>query len=84
VAVHRSALKRARQSKKRRERNLAVKSKIKTLEKRALQEKDKGKAEEALKRFHSVLDKAVKKRIIHKNTAARKKSRVTKRINALP
>jgi len=34
--------------------------------------------EEALKKAYSVLDKAVKKGVIHKNAAARKKSRLAK------
>jgi len=40
--------------------------------------------EEALKKAYAALDKAVKKGVIHKNTAARKKSRLAKLVNKTP
>lgn len=76
MVIHRSVLKRARQAKKRRMRNLAMKSRIKTFKKRVLEKRN----EEALREYYSVIDKAVKKGVIHKNTGARKKSRMAKLI----
>lgn len=83
---HKSAEKRARQAEKRRRRNVAQRSRIKTFTKRAneeLKKKDKEKAGKALSELISTLDKATQKGIIHKNTAARRKSRMSKKINAL-
>lgn len=44
------------------------------------EKKDKVKIEvsQVIKNFYSIVDKAVKKNVIHKNTAARKKSRIGK------
>lgn len=44
------------------------------------EKKDKVKNEvsQVIKNFYSIVDKAVKKNVIHKNTAARKKSRIGK------
>lgn len=86
MAHHKSAEKRARQAEKRRRRNVAQRTRIKTFTKRTLEElkkKDMEKAKESLTKLISTLDKAVKKGIIHKNTAARKKSRMSKKFNAL-
>ncbi|AGT27225.1 30S ribosomal protein S20 [Borrelia miyamotoi] len=72
-----SALKRARQNLKRNLRNVSVKSELKTIEKRYLNLIREGKKEEASEFFKFVakkLDTAARKRIIHKNKAARKKS----------
>ena len=66
---------------KRRARNSAVKSAVKTAS-RKVREKDK--TEEAaglLKKAVSLIDKAVSKGVLHKNAAARRKSRLTKRVN---
>jgi small subunit ribosomal protein S20 len=76
AVIHRSVLKRARQAEKRRKRNFAIKSQIKTLKRKALEGN-----KEALNEFYSLVDKAVKKGIIHKNTGARKKSRLTKLVH---
>ncbi|AHH05184.1 30S ribosomal protein S20 [Borrelia miyamotoi] len=72
-----SALKRARQNLKRNLRNVSVKSELKTIEKRCLNLIREGKKEEASEFFKFVakkLDTAARKRIIHRNKAARKKS----------
>lgn len=84
MPIHRSVLKRARQAAKRRSRNIATKSRIKTFTKRVLEQQDKESAKKALKELYSVIDKAVKKGVLHRNTAGRKKSRIAKRVNALP
>ena len=81
MPIIKSAIKRNRQNEKRRLRNKSVKTRIKTETKRFLSLLgNKEKAEEQLKLVHSLYDKAVKKGIIHKNTASRKKSRLAKMI----
>ena len=51
-----------------------VKTRIKNVTRKLKEEKDPKKKEELLKLAYSVVDKAVKKKVIHKNTAARKKA----------
>lgn len=80
---HKSAMKRIRQDKKRRARNRRVKSEVKGTVKSVRQA---GTAEDAVAKLAvavSTIDKAAKKGIIHRRTAARKKSRLAKRANAL-
>jgi small subunit ribosomal protein S20 len=77
LPVHKSAEKRLRQSQKANLRNRAVKSQIKTVVKKvetSLDEKD-------LKKAVSLLDKAGRKKVIHKNVASRVKSRLTRLVN---
>ena len=80
-----SSAKRLRQNKKRRERNHARRSTLKTSI-RVFQEKlaqeDREAARNALQQVYAQLDKAVSKRIIKKNHAARKKSRLTRKLNS--
>lgn len=86
MATHKSAEKRDRQSEKRRERNVADKSAIKTKIKSvisAVETKDKEASCSALKAAIPVLAKAAVKGVIHKKNASRKISRLTKKINAL-
>jgi small subunit ribosomal protein S20 len=82
VANHKSALKRARQNVVRQLRNRSVKSRVKTEVKavRAALKTDPAKVADTLKNAQSVIDKAAKKGVIHKRTAARKISRLTKQI----
>ena len=85
MANHKSAEKRARQNQKRQLRNKAVKTRVKHLTKDARLSSSAGSKEAALARLkavQSVTDKAAKKRVIHKKTAARKISRLSKLINA--
>jgi small subunit ribosomal protein S20 len=82
----RAAQKSLRADKTRRERNLAIKRKVKAAIKQFLKALDAKNLEEAKKRLHAVykaLDKAAIKKYIHKNKASRKKSRLTKKLNAL-
>jgi small subunit ribosomal protein S20 len=75
-----------RQGVKRNERNRANLSQLKTQVKklRALIAKgDAGEAKKALDVTVSEIDKAAKKGIVHDNAAARYKSRLTRRVNAL-
>lgn len=81
-----SAMKRHRQSLKRRLRNKAKISAIKTLSKKALLLAQEGKAEEALKivrKAQGLMDKAAKGSTLHKNAAARRKSRLMRKLNQL-
>ena len=67
-------------------RNKTLKSKIKTLVKKvelAVAENDKAAAEAALKVATSEISKAASKGVFHKNTAARKISRLTLAVNKL-
>ena len=86
MANHKSALKRSRQSQVRRLRNKANKSTMKTAIKAvqaAIDENAPDKASEALKAAIPVIDGMASKGTLHKNTASRKVSRLTKRVNAL-
>ncbi len=86
MANTRSALKRMRQSEKRRVRNAAVRSTVRTAVKGARAAISASSGEEArasLARAIRLLDKAVTKGVVHKNTAARKKSRLTRQLNVL-
>jgi len=86
LANHKSAIKRHKQSLVRRERNKTVKSSLKTVTKKveaAIADKNAEEAVSSLKIASVVLDKAASKGVIHKNTAARSKSRMTRKVNAL-
>ena len=68
------------------EKNKADKSEMKTVLKKfesALESGDRAVAENAYKQAVVIVDKAVNKGILHKNTAARKKSSMTLRLNKL-
>ena len=81
-----SAKKRIRQTERRTERNKARKSRIRTYVRKveeALQTGDKGAAESAFKEMMPELHRGVSKGLMHKNTAARKLSRLSSRIKAL-
>ena len=86
MANHKSALKRARQNEKRRLRNKSVKTRVKNIVKSvrlAVDEKSKEEALQELNNAKSIIDKAAKKGVIHKKTAARKISRLSKRFNTV-
>ena len=59
------------------ERNRAIRSRMRTAIKRVRQAPDKATAETALQSAISVVDKTARKGILHRNTAARYKSRLT-------
>jgi small subunit ribosomal protein S20 len=86
LATHLSAVKRARQAEKRRLRNLhvrtTVKSSIKTVT-MAIEKKDTQGAQKALMKAIPLIQKAESKGVFHKNTSARKISRLTRAVNAL-
>ena len=86
LANIRSARKRARQAERRRLRNVSTRSAIKTAIRRfedALSAEDLETAKKAFRRTTILLDKAAAKGIIHKNMAARKKSRLAKKLASL-
>ena len=85
MANIKSQIKRNRQNEKRHARNKAVRSELKTRVKRAITVAQQGEenATEAAKAAVKRLDKAAAKRIIHKNAAARRKSRLQRRINQI-
>jgi len=86
LANHKSAIKRARQSEEQRVRNRSRKTRMKNVI-RDLDEviagKSPEKAAEELKKAVSVIAKTASKGVIHKNTASRKISRLTREVNAL-
>ena len=85
MANHKSAIKRARQNEIRRLRNKGTKTKIKSIVKDVRSSVGEASGEETkvkLNAAQSVIDKASKKGVIHKRTAARKISRLTKLANS--
>jgi len=81
-----SARKRARQNIKRRRHNMALRSKYRTYVKSVLASIAEGNQAKAQERFRAavpVLDAMVNKGIIHKNKAARHKSRLNSKIRSL-
>lgn len=80
---HKSAIKRVRQNKKRRDHNRKLRSKLRTLVTNVLEASDKESAEKNLTQATSFVDKMAAKGIIHDNNAARKKARMTKHVNNL-
>jgi small subunit ribosomal protein S20 len=86
LASHKSAIKRSKQGEKRRERNITAKSSIKTSIKNVLgvvDEKDKEGSKVALAKAIPAIQKGVAKGVLHKKTASRKISRLTKKVNSL-
>ena len=84
MANIKSQIKRNRQNKKLHDRNAAVKSELKTTQKKVLAAVSEGDAEAAQARARQAtreLDKAASKGILHKKTAARRKSRLTRAAN---
>jgi small subunit ribosomal protein S20 len=67
----------------RRARNFSVKSAIKTASRKINDSTPAAETPTLLSKAASVIDKAAKRNILHKNTAARKKSRLARRANAL-
>ena len=86
MANHKSALKRHRQSLKRRARNRISKTRIKNTVKAvrmAVEEKDVAKALEALKDATSILDRAARKKVIHQRQAQRRIARLQVAVNKI-
>jgi len=86
LAHSKSAKKRVLVAERNRERNQAVKSRVKTMLKKvlvAVETKEVETANTALSVAYKELDKAVSKGIMKKNTASRRKARLAAKVNAL-
>ena len=86
MATHLSAIKRAKQAEKRRVRNLHIKSTVKSFVKNvrmAVEKKDIEGAQKALLKAIPLIQQAQSKGVFHKNTSARKISRLTREVNGL-
>jgi small subunit ribosomal protein S20 len=90
LANHKSALKRARQNELSRLRNKTVKTRVKSIvkdvrssvEESSVEESSNGDVTAKLIAAQTLIDKASKKGVIHKKTAARKISRLSKLVNS--
>ena len=86
MPITHAALRQMRKDRVRQTRNQAVRSELKTIAKRLLKLLSAKKAEEAraaLNELGKRLDRAASRGVIHRNTAARTKSRLTKRLSKL-
>lgn len=86
MANTKSAEKRARQSRERRARNIAQRSEVRSAIKKAVAAVatgDQAQANAALKQATPVIDSMARKGIIHRNKAARHKSRLARQAKAL-
>ena len=86
LANTKSAIKRVRQNEKRNARNRMNRSRMRTFVKKArlaIADGDKAMAEEHVKLAVSEIDRAAKKGLIHRNNAARRKSRLVRSFNAM-
>jgi len=86
MANHLSALKRARQTEKRTATNRTNTSRLRGVLRElreAITKGDKAAAETSYRATVSALDKAIQKGVLHKNTAARYKSRLSARVRAI-
>ena len=85
MANHKSALKRARQNELSRLRNKAVKTRVKSIVKDVRFSVEEPSNEDVMARLiaaQTLIDKASKKGVLHKKTAARKISRLSKLVNS--
>jgi small subunit ribosomal protein S20 len=81
-----SARKRSRQSEKQRQHNASLRSELRTAVKnarKAIEAGDKSAAQTVLQRASSTIDRIADKNIIHKNKAARHKSRLAAAVKAM-
>ena len=85
MANIKSQIKRNRQNEKRRQRNRSVRAEIRTRTRSALEAAEAGAedTDEKLTAAIKRIDKAASKGVMHKNTAARSKSRLTRRVREL-
>ena len=80
---HPQQIKRERQDIKRRARNISSMSRLRTQIKRVLESTDKETAQIEYTTAVSYIDKAAGKGLIHKNTAGRRKSKITRHLNSI-
>ncbi len=86
LATHKSALKRAKQNKIKRFRNVGYKTKAKRAVKEvrtAVSNNTADEARESLVRAVSIIQKTASKGVVHRNTASRKISRLARQVNKL-
>ena len=86
MANIKSARKAARQAVKRRAQNVSLRTQLSTAVKsvkKAIAAGDKAKAAAALERSRGVIDRIAAKGVVHKNHAARQKSRLAQAIKAM-
>ncbi len=86
MANHRSALKRIKQTRVRTERNRAHRSRLRNQIKKlraAIDSKDKATAQALLPQTFALIDRSIRKGILHRNAAARYKSRLSIKLKAL-
>jgi small subunit ribosomal protein S20 len=84
--THKSTIRRARQAERRHERNRAAINTVKTIIKKvqsAVAGKKADEAKTSLLEATSVIEKAVSKGVLHRNTASRRISRLALRVNSL-
>ena len=77
-----SAIKRIRSSARKHDRNILIRSSVRTTVKKAhvAMQGDTAQAADAVKKALSALDRAATKGVIHRNNAARRKSRLVKKL----
>ena len=78
-----SSHKRLRQNRRARLRNRSARSELRTVLKKASATSDRGEMEALMPQAVSVIDKSVRKGVLHRNTAARYKSDLARRANSL-
>lgn len=86
MANIKSQIKRNRQNERRRQHNKAVRSELRTGARRAVaaaESGDAGAAADALRAAQQRIDVAVSKGVLHKNTAARRKARLSRQIGRI-
>ena len=86
MAIHKSAIKRAKQNEVKRLRNMSSKTKTKKAVKdvrAAVAENSEDKARENLKKAVSIIQKTASKGVIHKKKASRKISRLARQVNQI-
>jgi small subunit ribosomal protein S20 len=86
MPIKKSAKKYVRVTERKTEKNRKIKGSFRSaikLTKEAIAKIDIAKAQESLKKSIKALDKAGQKKVLHKNTVARKKSRLNKAVKAL-
>ncbi len=83
MANHKSAKKRIRTNERKRERNKAAISQIKTNMKKTFAANEPAEVEKLYKETISLLDKSSVKGILKKNNASRKKASLTKHLNSI-
>jgi small subunit ribosomal protein S20 len=83
MANHKSALKRIRQTAKRREHNRYYAKTMRNAVRRFRELDNKKEAEEKLPEIVALIDKLAKKSIIHKNKASNLKSKLTRHVNTM-